>query len=151
MDSPPCATSTCKNKRRYVGSGLCATCSYRVKRNIPLDTPTLGDLSRPVTATGAHVRVTKMWGKATRYRCVKCPKMANQWAYDGTDPSYLLGRTQNGMERHYRYSRYPEFYMPMCYSCHRSFDGANWAEELFVLREWMFRTGKTLDDLRAMA
>lgn len=46
-----------------------------------------------------------------------------------------------GPLRGYRYSRYPEFYMPMCVKCHRALDGARHATELFEYRlmQYIFR------------
>lgn len=147
-----CANIHCDNPARYKYSGLCCTCTHRVKKGIPLDRPKLGHRDFPVSFAGAHRRLHKEWGSASQYPCVKdCGRMALHWAYDGTDPTYLLGRTVDGKRMYCRYSRFPEFYMPMCARCHRAFDGETFAAELGALREWMYRTGKTLDDLRTMA
>jgi hypothetical protein len=59
----------------------------------------------------AHRRVRKLWGRASQYPCVMCDHQAEQWAYDWADPS----------SREY-YSDWPEFYMPLCRSCHVKFD-----------------------------
>lgn len=64
----------------------------------------------------AHIRIRKLWGKATEHVCVGCGGEAHQWAYDGTDPTELPD-PQFG-----RYSLHPEFYMPMCRSCHARYD-----------------------------
>lgn len=71
--------------------------------------------SNVVTYHAAHKRLAALWGSARLHPCVKCLKDAQDWAYDGTDPDELCtgGR---------RWSRYPEFYMPMCKSCHKMLD-----------------------------
>jgi hypothetical protein len=67
-----------------------------------------------------------LWGSARLYPCIECGKAAEQWAYDGTDPEELSG-LQKGYVR--VYSRYPEFYMPMCRRCHTKRD-EDWRKEL---------------------
>jgi hypothetical protein len=62
----------------------------------------------------AHRKLQKLWGKAALYPCIACGGSARDWAYDGTDP------TAQGVE--FKYSVWPEFYMPMCHSCHLSYD-----------------------------
>lgn len=69
----------------------------------------------------AHNRVRRLWGKPTQYPCVLCNGPATQWAYDGTDPT-----ARTGIERCW-YSNWPEFYMPLCRTCHSRFD-AKWYE-----------------------
>ena len=59
----------------------------------------------------AHRRVKALWGLARQYPCVKCGGPARHWAYDWTDPSSLEN-----------YSHWPEFYMPLCFACHRHYD-----------------------------
>jgi HNH endonuclease len=61
----------------------------------------------------SHYLVGKLWGPARHYPCVTCGRPAHEWAYDHTDPSSPGG-----------YSQWPEFYMPMCRSCHRRLDFA---------------------------
>jgi hypothetical protein len=68
-----------------------------------------------VLYNSAHSRVKDLWGSASQYRCVKCPEQAIDWAYDGTDLTQLTSSSGD-------YSRYPEFYMPMCRRCHRFAD-----------------------------
>lgn len=69
---------------------------------------------------GAHLRVKSLWGPARQYPCVKCQRQAQTWAYDGTDPEVLHG---NGGGYHlFPYSWWPEFYMPLCKSCHKIMD-----------------------------
>jgi hypothetical protein len=59
----------------------------------------------------AHRRVVYLWGKASQYPCAHCGGAAHHWAYDWTDPSSRED-----------YSHFPEFYMPLCRSCHRRYD-----------------------------
>lgn len=67
----------------------------------------------------AHQRVKKLWGVARDHPCVSCGADACEWSYDGTDPDELEDLYMGYLVR---YSPWPEFYMPMCISCHRNFD-----------------------------
>lgn|SRR5579859_5663358 len=57
--------------------------------------------------TGRHARVRRLRGKAVGYDCVGCGDQAKEWSQvhdtDGTDPH--------------------EHYKPMCFKCHRDYDG----------------------------
>ena len=66
---------------------------------------------------GAHSRCSAMWGKASEHPCATCGATARHWAYDGTDPAEMTS-DKNGRT----YSAWPEFYRPLCLSCHRSSD-----------------------------
>lgn len=95
--------------------------------------------------TTAHQRVSTLWGKASLYPCITdCGRPAREWAYDGTDPEQLYGKRVGGMSY---YSAWPEFYMPMCLSCHKRRDKAEYRRELEEYREWKHRTGLTLKDI----
>ena len=76
-----------------------------------------------ITYSAAHYRVKRLWGKASQYLCVSCDRVAQQWAYDGSDPGELCAfdgaAQQRGSSRPMAYSAWPEFYMPMCRSCHK--------------------------------
>ena len=100
---------------------------------------------QPVTnGCSAHRRVIKTWGRAKDHPCVECNNPAYDWAYDGTDPSERYSQRSTG---HWvLFSSWPEFYMPMCRSCHCARDRAIAARELREYREWKFRTGGTLAD-----
>lgn len=63
----------------------------------------------------AHYRVKKLWGNAAQYPCISCGAPARDWAYDGTDPA-SFGAVK------WKCSQYPEFYMPMCRTCHLGMD-----------------------------
>jgi len=84
--------------------------------------------STQVSYAGAHYQVRKIWGRASQYACVTCSRPAHQWAYDGTDPESLTGYSTGckswttGELIPLLYSRWPEFYMPMCRSCHKGKD-----------------------------
>ena len=68
------------------------------------------------TYTAAHRRCWREWGRAADHPCVDCQTQAREWAYDGTDPTELCGEDEYGPGR--VYSRFPEFYMPLCRQCH---------------------------------
>lgn len=69
-----------------------------------------------VAYDAAHRRVRALWGPASQHPCISCGLDALHWAYDHTDPN----------ERHtpegYSYSTDPQYYMPMCVSCHKRLD-----------------------------
>lgn len=90
------------------------------------------DLWANITSHSAHERVRRLWGPASRHLCIKCGGPAKEWAYDGTDPSQLYGATGHGYWA--IYSRFPEFYMPMCQPCHRRRDGSRARWELHAYR-----------------
>lgn len=82
--------------------------------------------------SAAHSRVRSIWGSASKYSCVRCGEAAIDWAYDGTDEHELEVDTSTGGVM---YSRYPEFYMPMCRRCHKNFD----MERLAALKQEFFK------------
>lgn len=92
------------------------------------------DLAPVVEYQRAHRRVYRLWGRARRYPCVSCGQPARQWAYDGTDPSERRGYDHTGsrkpLARPMIFSIWPEFYMPMCNTCHRCHDIPRLAWEL---------------------
>lgn len=93
------------------------------------------DVSRPVTYLTAHLRVKRTWGVARLHDCVNCGARADDWAYDGCDETQLLGiGSDRRSNRLSWYSRYPEFYMPLCRTCHGRFDGGAAALELNTYR-----------------
>lgn len=97
-----------------------------------------------VTYTGAHARVKALWGPARNYFCIDCNNTAAQWAYDGTDYKQLWTEPE-GRKPAMAYSAYPEFYMPMCSSCHHRRDKSIAAAELAEYRSWKRATGMSLE------
>ena len=89
----------------------------------------------PGHVSTAHNHVVRLWGSASRYDCVSCGEPAKDWAYDGTDPTYLLGADRPGNSL-VRFSRFPEFYMPLCILCHKRRDRTETARELSEYRQW---------------
>lgn len=82
----------------------------------------------------AHYRVKRLWGKAAEYPCIECGQPAQEWAYDGTDPTQVYGQGRHSRNTWMFYSRFPEFYMPMCLSCHRSRDQSRAGIDLHAYR-----------------
>lgn len=109
----------------------------------------VGDIGR----YQAHRRVKKLWGSASNYPCVNCGQKSCDWAYDGTDPTQRLGKGSNndrkseGGRRVGWFSVWPEFYKPMCRSCHIGHDRRSSAEELQEYRRWRMRIGMTLSEV----
>ncbi|MEC4611818.1 hypothetical protein [Tsukamurella tyrosinosolvens] len=83
--------------------------------------PKQTDWWAPIAYRTAHLRCGRFYGVYVRdVRCWKCRGPAEHWAYDLTDPTELIDP-----RRGCRYSRFPEFYMPMCRSCHHTWDWQN--------------------------
>lgn len=80
-----------------------------------------------------------------KYMCIQCDNPAKDWAYDGTDPTQLYGLRTGGGKSFY--SRFPEFYMPMCRKCHTQRDGANTRRELEEYRTIKHQTGLTFEEI----
>lgn len=115
----PCTVDGCHRVARYAKTGWCETHYDRWRRTGSLE---LVRMPKAVVGyTGAHRRVADLWGKAAKYLCISCGGQAKHWAYDGTDPSELTEEVQG---RPRVYSAWPEFYMPMCVSCHGGMDFA---------------------------
>lgn len=108
----------------------------------------LSPVAPATTYNAAHTRISSLWGSASRYPCVSvnCSGMAEEWAYDGTDPTHLFEEQTGGSHCHY--SLWPEFYAPMCRPCHRARDMAIAAAELREYRAWKMRNpGRSLEDV----
>jgi hypothetical protein len=130
------------------GRGMCPMHYERDKKGTPLDAPHHNDVHKWVKISGAHARCRALWGPASQYQCVACENAAADWAYDGTDPGYLLSFDRH---RGLRYSIYPEFYMPMCKRCHGRRDKREAADELYTYRLWQYQTGLSLGRVDAAA
>lgn len=92
-----------------------------------------------VSYHGAHQRCGAMWGAAKRHPCIRCGKPAADWAYDGTDPTEMYHDARDDFDpvrTILPYSRFPEFYMPMCKACHKQRDTQELDAELEAFREW---------------
>lgn len=120
-----CSIAGCDRSRKYVETGWCQTHYHRYWRTGSTDIlpkPMRTDL----TYRGAHSRVRLTWGAASKYPCVKCEDPAHEWAYDGHDPDASTEYIQDVYK--VSYSVWPEFYMPMCFPCHRAMDAGARAE-----------------------
>ncbi|OBI00567.1 hypothetical protein A5678_19005 [Mycobacterium sp. E2733] len=99
------------------------------------------------TYTGAHHRCRALWGRVQQYPCIWCCDPAEEWAYDGTDQSELYDTRHDWQLRSIvPYSRFPEFYMPMCKRCHKKFDIERLQTELQQFREWRKSERQLLGD-----
>src|SRR5690606_19147661 len=87
---------------------------------------------RELSYRSIHKRLSVHFGRASEYECVHCAGPAREWAYtqDDEDVRYDV---VNGYTM--AYSLKPEYYMPLCSGCHRTFDAEH-------------REGKTDDDRR---
>jgi hypothetical protein len=88
------------------------------------------------TYTAAHHRCRQLWGKVRQYPCIECGAPAEQWAYDGKDPTELYEDRKEALRSILPYSRFPEFYIPMCGSCHKKRDMEEIRRELEEFRAW---------------
>lgn len=149
-----CSIADCE--REHNGRGYCSLHLGRLADGVPMDGPAkYYDIEVDPGLAGAHARVRKLWGSASQYLCIaSCGEFARHWAYDGTDATEFFGNPRPSdpeCVKRTHYSRYPEFYMPMCVSCHATRDKGRAAEELREYREWKHRTGMTLKDLESAA
>lgn len=121
----------------------------RQKRNRPMDIAArLYDLHNAVTPSGAHYRATAAFGPVKDVPCMECSGPSYDWAYDGTDPSQLYDSNGKGKNKVF-YSRYPEFYMPMCRRCHLTRDRRLLAKELEEYRTLKSDSGLDYEELRS--
>jgi hypothetical protein len=116
-DLPHHSNGTCASHRAHVDKDGYPRELVRPKREVP-------------SYDAIHLRLAGAWGSASQYDCVKCGKTAREWAYDGTDPSQLIGTTGKTVASPMYYSQWPEFYMPMCVRCHRKMDAEARIREL---------------------
>lgn len=125
LESPDCPGQQCG--RPVTGSGMCAFHAYRRKHGLSDGSPKYSHaIHKACSYNTAHDRCAALWGPARNHPCAGCGGAAEHWAYDGTDPVELCG-TQKGYSR--VFSRYPEFYMPLCRKCHGPRD-TTWRREL---------------------
>jgi hypothetical protein len=96
-------------------------CSGHYQQNKTGSLHSLPDIEDEVSYIGVHMRCRRLWGPAHLFPCVQCGDQAKHWAYDGTDPAALQGIVASA-KTPLTWSRYPEFYMPLCVSCHRCYD-----------------------------
>jgi hypothetical protein len=120
--------------------GLCSGHYGRMRKGVDLTKPFRGSYQYVPTPGTAHERIRTLWGSAGKFLCIKCENLACDWAYDGTDDEELY---VDG----YRYSRWPEFYMPMCRKCHLGRDRTIAATELREYRDLKRATGLTFEQM----
>jgi hypothetical protein len=143
-----CSASNCDRPRR--ASGYCNAHYQRAYRTGNARAGDMIEKRAPhatVTFGGAHLRTSALWGSASQYPCVECGNPAKDWAYDGSDPAQCYGANHGKMQL---YSLHPEFYMPMCRSCHSSKDRTESFEELAEYRALKHETGLSLAEIRAI-
>lgn len=116
-----CSIEGCERVARYAGTGWCQTHYHRYWRTGSLDILPK-ELRTDLTYFGAHGRVKAQLGPANLNPCIECGSRAEEWAYDGTDPTARSGLVGEGWP--VTYSVWPEFYKPMCRPCHRLMDAS---------------------------
>lgn len=121
-----CSIEGCANQMKYGKTGWCQTHYHRWWRSGTTDLLVRRPNHEALKYRAVHAVVEREWGRARKYLCVACGDRAKEWAYDGTDPSekeeLIAGRHP------VQFSVWPEFYMPMCFPCHRLKDAsARWA------------------------
>jgi transposase-like protein len=130
MKQPPvCGFEGCTGKA--LAKGYCAAHLRQLRihgRMVPIRT-----IFDECTYVAAHHRCRTLWGSARQYPCVACGDPAEDWAYDGTDPTE---RHDTRVEWVVAYSKFPEFYMPMCKPCHKERDVECRLAERRLFREW---------------
>lgn len=117
-----CSIEGCANQMKYGKTGWCQTHYHRWWRTGTTDLLVRRPNHEALGYRAVHAVVEREWGRARKYLCVACGDRAKEWAYDGTDPSekseMIAGRYP------VRFSVWPEFYMPMCFPCHRLMDSS---------------------------
>lgn len=144
-----CAVGECGEP--HESRGYCSSHASQLRKyGSPTGGPPAPSIHDEVTIGSAHTRVRTLWGSASQYPCVfDCGRAARDWAYDGTDPTFLLGEQKpsaTGRTKMF-YSRYPEFYFPACRWCHRSRDAAIASREREVFRTIMHQLRMTADEV----
>lgn len=126
LDSPDKPGERC-GRQVHSPKGICNMHLYRRKQGIS-DTAARWShvIHKECSYNTAHDRCAALWGPARKHPCAGCGSDAEHWAYDGTDPVELCG-LQQGYSR--VFSRYPEFYMPLCRHCHGPRD-TTWRKDL---------------------
>jgi AraC-like DNA-binding protein len=128
-----CSFDGCTGKPQ--AKGYCAAHIRQLRLNgrmVPIRT-----IFDDCTYTGAHHRCRALWGRVQQYPCIECGDPAQEWAYDGTDPSELYDTRHDWQLRSIiPYSKFPEFYMPMCKRCHKKLDMERLQTELQQFRGW---------------
>ncbi len=76
---------------------------------------------------GAHARVKRKWGKASKHACVDCGVSAAEWSLAKlrVDPDHIHWQAlkfRDGSVSEVPYSRDPEDYEPRCTACHMAYD-----------------------------
>lgn len=134
-----CSVPQCERAIRYKRAALCQQHYKRQRGGYP-------DWDRPLQyrsefngcpqiAATVHDRIRRLWGPARHHHCVACGKSARDWAYDGTDPDELyLPESWSDSNIWQKCSAYPEFYMPLCPSCHKRRDARAASAELHQYR-----------------
>jgi len=119
--SKACSVENCDKLSR--AKGLCFTHRSRLARHGTTDAPTVNRSRKgaDITYVGAHARLKAQRGLASAHLC-KCGQPAKDWAYDHADLAEL--RQTSGRDARKPYSADPAHYIPMCRSCHKTFDWA---------------------------
>lgn len=120
-----CVVTDCTREMKYTGKGWCQTHYHRWWRTGTIEVVPK-ELPSQVTYRAAHSRISRLWGEASNYPCIECCSPANEWAYDGTDPE----ENQEDIRGQWPvvFSPWPEFYMPLCFPCHRLRDRSAWSD-----------------------
>lgn len=112
---PSCLVPDCTDKHKAFG--YCLTHYRRWKKTgDPLGLrDNTGPRKLDVGYMGAHYRVRTAKGLASAHAC-SCGSQAAHWAYDHNDPDER--KSPEGLA----FSLDANHYIPMCVSCHRTFD-----------------------------
>jgi hypothetical protein len=120
----PCTIGLCRKKVH--ARGMCATHHSRwYLYGDPFRTRQTGAAhvnwqGEDIGYAGAHQRVYRLHGSASDWQCaMQCGQQAYEWAYCH-DAANELVESRDGYDC--SYSADPWDYVPLCASCHRSFD-----------------------------
>lgn len=120
-----CSIEGCTNDSKYASTGWCQTHYHRWWRTgSPVGVKQAKGASgsaavswkgNDITYFGAHGRIKRTRGSATKYPCSGCGNAATQWSYDHADADQKWATFGN---RVIAYSVDPDHYQPLCRGCH---------------------------------
>jgi len=101
-----------------VSTMLCTDCTLRRRRT---------RRSAEVTYHAALLRVHADRGSASSWRCIRCGRPAEKWAYRAGSPREIAGVVEaDGKRKRMRWSPDPADYEPRCGACDAAIEGRPW-------------------------
>jgi hypothetical protein len=122
-----CSVEDCDNKHR--GRGYCDMHLARVRKHGNPETKLTFTKDDDIGYAAAHLRIRSERGPAREYDCLHCGEPAGEWALNHDAPAARL-RSETRRKWEVVFSPNPDDYLPLCPSCHRTYDIQGAADEL---------------------